>query len=204
MIQIKGKDSINLNISPDFVAVLNYCLKSWEQAQKSLRLNPSQQDPSREMKDIFSEEVKTADKRSSFTKESNPLINLFDEDVVDVATPYRIRNLTGKIIFVETLFGMNKEKYMLHDNQTTKVAISYEKQTSTNYDGINSKINDNVKILFEGLYLPIESKFCRFYGIEISLNKLTQSIHKLTDNDVSNLRFIFYRRSMTFFSTKPV
>ena len=188
VIQIKGKESINLNISPDFVAVLNYCLKSWEQAQKDLKFTTNARGSLKDPQDMFSEEVKNDFEEDIKTNERISLFNLYgDDDVVDVATPYRIRNLTGMNIFVETLFEGKKEKYILHDNQTTKIAISYEKQTSKSYEGVNSKMNDNVKIQFQGLYLPIHSKYCKLIPtLEISLNKLGQHIHKLTENDVSD------------------
>lgn len=69
-------------------------------------------------------------------------------------------------IFIETLFEHSKgtnNKYILCDGQTTKIAISYEKQASKNSDVVNSKMNDNIKIQFQGLYLPIESNY--FYLI---------------------------------------
>lgn len=159
VIQVKAKESINLNISPDFVAVLNYCLKSWEEAQKSLKDTNTNQNVLHENQDMFSEEVKHITDGEIKTKDQIALFTFDEEeDIMDIATPYRIRNLTGNIVFIETLFGEKKDKYVLNDNQTTKIAISYDKQTTKNFDGINSKMNDNVKILFEGLHLPIDSK----------------------------------------------
>jgi len=77
------------------------------------------------------------------------------------------------------------DKYILGDGQTTKIAISYEKQANKNTDAVGSKINDNVKIQFQGLYLPIESKNIKVHlNIEITLNKLGNKVHKLTESDV--------------------
>lgn len=159
-IQIKGKESINLNISPDFVSVLNYCLKSWNQAQRNLELKAKNEEFKQgEVTEMFSEEVKQSPDDDIKTEERHTLFTLYeDEEVVDIATPYKVRNLTGMTIFVETLFEGKKEKYILNDSQTTKIAVSYEKQTHKNFEGIASKMNDNVKIQFQGLYLPIHSK----------------------------------------------
>lgn len=108
---------------------------------------------SEEVKSIFeNEEIKKEERNTLFTLDS-------DENVVDIATPYKVRNLTGVTIFIEPLFEDKKEKYILNDGQTTKIAISYEKQTRKNFEGINSKINDNIKVQFQGLYLPIQSNF---------------------------------------------
>ena len=158
VIQIKGKDSINLNISPDFVSVIANCKESWNKANKLLHKSSSSVE---EEKDMFSEEVKQGFKSSEMIKtdERESLFELIEnQDIVDIATPYKITNLTGNMIFVETLFENKKEKYILKNSQTAKIAISYEKQTRKNYDIESSEINDNVKILFEGLHLPIESK----------------------------------------------
>lgn len=160
VIQIKGKESINLNLSPDFVAVMDYCMKSWELAQKSLtKTTNDQYEPKKIVQDLFSEEAKIGRSEEVKTEVRESVFQLLeDKNVVDIATPYKITNLTGSMIFVDTLFESKKERYILKDNQTTKIAISYDKQTTKNYDGVNSKMNDNVKILFEGLHLPIESK----------------------------------------------
>jgi hypothetical protein len=160
VVQIKGKESINLNISPQFVSVLNYCLKSWEEAQKTITTTFGKNDTSVEPMSIFSEEMKMVDDSTDIrTEERSTLFSLEgNENVVDVATPYKIMNLTGMTIFVETLFDGKAEKYILHDSQTTKIAISYEKQTRKNFDGVSSKMNDDVRVQFQGLYLPIQSK----------------------------------------------
>jgi hypothetical protein len=159
VIQIKGKESINLNVSPDFVAVMDYCRKSWELAQKSLVKTNDPYEPKKLVQDLFSEEAKIGRSEEVKTDVRESIFQLFeDKNVVDIATPYKITNLTGSMIFVDTLFETKKERYILKNNQTTKIAISYDKQTTKSYDGINSKMNDNVKILFEGLHLPIESK----------------------------------------------
>ena len=131
----------------------------------------------------FSDEIKTQERESLF--------NLIEEkNVIDVATPYKITNLTGNMIFVQTMFDDKKEKYILKDSQTAKIAVSYDKQTQKSYNIENSKMNDNVKILFEGLHLPIESKIILVIFIEISLNKLGRNMHKLTDVEVSITCFI--------------
>lgn len=80
----------------------------------------------------------------------------------------------------------NRDKYILNNGQTTKIAVSYEKQTSKSYDKFASKINDNIKIQFQGLYLPIE---------KISLNRLCSKIHKLSEND-DEYDFIFYENKV--------
>lgn len=53
---------------------------------------------------------------------------------------------------------INKENYILKDGKTTKIAVSYDKQAHRGSNGIISKLSDDVKIQFEGLYLPIKSK----------------------------------------------
>jgi hypothetical protein len=158
IIQIKGNESINLNISPEFVSILNYCLKSYEEAQKIIKIKNGETTGANEL-NMFSEEVKSIFEHEEIkTEERSTLFSLNnDENVVDIATPYKVRNLTGLTIFIETLFDDKKEKYILNNGQTTKIAISYEKQTRKNFDGISSKINDNIKIQFQGLYLPIQS-----------------------------------------------
>lgn len=157
VIQVKGKDSLNLNISPDFVSIITYCKKSWEKANRDLQKKFGKRD--QDMRDSISEEVKEmiSDGIESSSKDS---VSEFIESqqIVDIATPYKIENLTGSMIFVETLFEKTKEKYILKDCTTAKIAISYEKQTIKNYNIESSKMNDNVKILFEGLNLPIDSK----------------------------------------------
>jgi hypothetical protein len=187
---VKGKESINLNISPDFVAVMNYCWKSWNQAQKQLEKSMSVLDPYNDPQDIFSEEVKKAhdeDLGASVVRPSDreTIFPLYKDDTVsDIATPYKVTNLTGSIIFVHTLFENSREKYVLKNCQTTKIAISYEQQTnSRNYDSSENKLNDCVKILFEGLSLPIE---------KISLNKVGQYEHKLTETEEDQDNKIYY------------
>ena len=93
-------------------------------------------------------------------------------------------------IFIETLFenkskGTNS-KYILNNGDTTKIAVSYEKQTNESSDKMRNKINDNVKIQFQGLYLPIE---------KISLNKIGSKMHKLSENDEEH-DFIFYENKV--------
>lgn len=95
--QIKGKDFININISPDFVNVINYCNKSWEQAQKQLGSKVSKTINSYlSPGDIF-EEVKNSNDEDahSFVQgtlepESMITLNEDNENIVEVATPYKI------------------------------------------------------------------------------------------------------------------
>ena len=92
-------------------------------------------------------------------------------------------------IFIETLFEKSKganSKYILNNGDTTKIAVSYEKQTSESSYRIRNKIDDNVKIQFQGLYLPID---------KISLNKIGSKIHKLSEND-SKDDFVFYENKV--------
>lgn len=166
VIQVKGKESINLNISPDFVAVMNYCWKSWNQAQKQLEKSMSVLDPYKDPQDIFAEEVKKANEEDLTGTVLRPgdrdtmFLLSKDDNVVDIATPYKVCNLTGSVIIVHTLFENAKEKYVLKNCQTAKIAISYDQQThGRNYESADSKLSDCVKILFEGLNLPIESNF---------------------------------------------
>lgn len=137
---------------------MTYFKKSWERANRDLKLKFNKkeeikQDPlSEEVKDIFSEDVDS--------KSKEPVSEFIENQrAVDIATPYKVVNMTGNMIFVETLFDVKKEKYILKDRTTAKIAISYEKQTIKNYEIESSKMNDSVKILFEGLHLPIESTF---------------------------------------------
>ena len=92
-------------------------------------------------------------------------------------------------IFIETLFEKSKganSRYILNNGDTTKIAVSYEKQTSESSYRMRNKINDNVKIQFQGLYLPID---------KIPLNKIGNKIHKLSEND-SEYDFIFYENKV--------
>ena len=110
---------------------------------------------------MFSEELEysVGGNEGSQNENSESFFGLVgDNGAVDIATPYKVTNLTGNMIFIETLFENKKEKYILKDSQTAKIAISYEKQIKKDYNIESSKMNDNVKILFEGLHLPIESK----------------------------------------------
>ncbi|CAI2385812.1 unnamed protein product [Moneuplotes crassus] len=181
VIQVKGKDSLNLNISPDFVTIITNFKKSWDKANRDFHL----QFPKKEelKKDLLPEEAKEAISEEFSSGSKDSLSDFIEsQNAVESATPYKIENYTGSMLFVETLFDKKKDKYILKDCTTTKIAISYEKQTIKNYSIESSKMNDNVKILFEGIHLPIE---------KISLNKLNTGIHKLTDIDEIN-DFIFF------------
>lgn len=156
VIQVKGKDSLNLNISPDFVSIITNFKKSWDRANRDLHLKFPKKEELK--KDLLPEEAKEAISEEFFSERKDSLSDFIEsQNAVESATPYKIENYTGSMLFVETLFDKKKEKYILKDCTTTKIAISYEKQTIKNYNIESSKMNDNVKILFEGIHLPIES-----------------------------------------------
>ena len=91
--QVKGKELINLNLSPDFVAVINYCWKSWEQAQKHMNSKSSKEEAKDYFsnEDIFSEEAKIRYDSEIKMKDRETIFNLNEEeDIIDIATPYRV------------------------------------------------------------------------------------------------------------------
>lgn len=165
--QVKGKELINMNISPSLISVINTCWDSWNQAQvqieKDRRRSRSRgSDSFKDSADFLSEDSKLKFEESKTSSLSELTSGLYsgqnESNLVDIATPYKITNYTGLTIFIETLFDDKKQNYILKDGNTTKIAISYEKQAHRGSNGIISKLSDDVKIQFEGLYLPIKSK----------------------------------------------
>ena len=153
-----------MNISPNFIAVVNNWWDSWNQAQEHIennRKNIRNQEALKESFDSLSEETKITDEESLSSKLSELTSGLYsshgESNLVDIATPYKVTNLTGLTIFVETLFDDKRENYIIKDGKTNKIAVSYDKQTKRGSNGIISKLSDDIKIQFEGLYLPIKS-----------------------------------------------
>lgn len=90
--------------------------------------------------------------------------------MLDEATPYAIRNMTGVPFKVYTLFDKSKS-YFIKDGELQRIAVNYERQTQENISSENQ--NDEVKIVFtEAGNIPIES---------ILLNKNHKDEHKQND-----------------------
>jgi hypothetical protein len=109
---------------------------------------------------MFQEEMKESTAHNIKERERETILPLYNEDnIIDIATPYKIKNLTGMNIFVETFFEGrdDKNKYFLSDGETTKVAVNYDKQTYKTANSNSSKLNEDVRIQFQGLYLPTKS-----------------------------------------------
>jgi hypothetical protein len=160
VVLIKGKESIDLNISPDFVSVINNWMKSWNQTQKQTQ----DKNIKEEFKDFIKEfnifeEDKNEPEIDPQSANDTALFSINeDENTIDIATPYKVWNMTGMHIIIQTLFEHSKgikNIYILDDRQTTKIA-------SKNFDVANNKTTDNVKIMFPVIYLPIESNFFSF------------------------------------------
>jgi hypothetical protein len=135
------------------------CLKSWKYAQDKIQTkeeNKDNFDPSQ----LFQEEIRESIYEEIKETERETMLSLVNgENLIDIATPYKIRNLTGINIFVETFFEGKDDKnyYFLNNGETVKVAVNFDHQTKNNTTSKSAKLNEDVRIQFEGLFLPTKS-----------------------------------------------
>ena len=94
-----------------------------------------------------------------------------EEDIIDIATPYAIHNLTGYPFIVYPHFDQGKS-YFVKNGENVKIGVKYEHQTNKSIDSRDdSKVTDDVKIIFtETNALPIEC---------VAMNKTNEWEHTL-------------------------
>lgn len=108
--QVKGKELINMNISPSLISVVNNCWDSWNQAQIQIEKDRRSRsiEAIKDSFDFLSEDAKYKEEESKVSNLTELTSGLYsgqkESNLVDIATPYKITNLTGLTIFIETLF----------------------------------------------------------------------------------------------------